>query len=419
MRLVELPPWVIYPILFFVFYISFFYLIVWLTRKNEVCDAKKPYPTVSFVIPAKNEEKRISKCIISIIKQSYPGKIIALIVNDASTDNTIQVVKKLQRKYAYLKNRKILILNRKKSQGKKAPVINEGLKKILKEIKSPYISVLDADTMITKEVVKKSVGLFQKDKDIYGITSPLVPYNRNKLLLRLQYIELLMSSFFRNLMGRVNAVTIVPAFSIFRLETFRKLGFYDENNWTEDFEMALRIRSKYFKIAFLDVNSNVVMSEKLKKVKRERLRWAYGTYQNLLKYKHMISPKYGAVGTFFLPIVVVIGLFILMFSLFLFFYEFIYRINMIVHFFILGIDPFLELSISWSRVFLTISDPATLLIFMGVILSLLFFVFAQHELKERINLIDYFLFIFVYSWFLAYVQFEALIRYLLGIKIKW
>lgn len=50
-------------------------------------------PLVSIVIPAYNEEKYISKCIETILDQSYKN-IEIIIVDDGSTDNTKNIIKK-------------------------------------------------------------------------------------------------------------------------------------------------------------------------------------------------------------------------------------------------------------------------------------------------------------------------------------
>ena len=51
---------------------------------------------ISVIIPAYNSEKTIKKCVFSLLNQSYPYfKII--VVNDGSTDNTLDVLKKKTR----------------------------------------------------------------------------------------------------------------------------------------------------------------------------------------------------------------------------------------------------------------------------------------------------------------------------------
>jgi len=57
-------------------------------RKENMC-----YPTISFVAPVHNEEKRISRCIASLFKFAvqYPGFSEIIIVDDGSTDYTYEV----------------------------------------------------------------------------------------------------------------------------------------------------------------------------------------------------------------------------------------------------------------------------------------------------------------------------------------
>jgi chlorobactene glucosyltransferase len=54
-----------------------------------------PLPFISVLIPARNEEKNIRKCIESLLRQNYPNyEIIA--VNDRSTDNTLTILRELE-----------------------------------------------------------------------------------------------------------------------------------------------------------------------------------------------------------------------------------------------------------------------------------------------------------------------------------
>ncbi|MHB1274839.1 MAG: glycosyltransferase family 2 protein [Candidatus Humimicrobiaceae bacterium] len=57
---------------------------------------KKP-PLVSILIPARNEETNIEKCIKAFLKQDYP-KLEILVLDDNSTDSTYNIVKKISEK---------------------------------------------------------------------------------------------------------------------------------------------------------------------------------------------------------------------------------------------------------------------------------------------------------------------------------
>jgi chlorobactene glucosyltransferase len=55
---------------------------------------KKDPPLVSILIPARNEEKNIEKCIKAFLKQDYPNLEI-IVLDDNSSDNTYSIVKKI------------------------------------------------------------------------------------------------------------------------------------------------------------------------------------------------------------------------------------------------------------------------------------------------------------------------------------
>ena len=55
---------------------------------------------VSTIVPVKNEEKYIAKCIESLEESDYPKEKFELIVIDGcSVDKTVDIFKKLQKKY--------------------------------------------------------------------------------------------------------------------------------------------------------------------------------------------------------------------------------------------------------------------------------------------------------------------------------
>lgn len=52
-------------------------------------------PFVSIVVPARNEEKSIERCIRSLLNQDYPGFEI-IVIDDNSTDNTSKILKNIK-----------------------------------------------------------------------------------------------------------------------------------------------------------------------------------------------------------------------------------------------------------------------------------------------------------------------------------
>lgn len=109
--------------------------------------------TVSIVIPAYNEEKDLGKCLFSLKKQNFAGKMEIIVVDDGSTDKTIDVA----RRY----NVKVLT----QSHGGPGKARNLGAKKAKGEI----LVFVDSDMYFDKNYVKNLVLPLMKE-DIIGTT---------------------------------------------------------------------------------------------------------------------------------------------------------------------------------------------------------------------------------------------------------
>lgn len=55
---------------------------------------QKPYPLVSVLIPARNEERNIKKCVSSLLKSEYP-RLEIIVLDDESNDRTYEIAKML------------------------------------------------------------------------------------------------------------------------------------------------------------------------------------------------------------------------------------------------------------------------------------------------------------------------------------
>lgn len=108
-------------------------------------------PTVSVVVPVYNAEKYIGKCCESIFSQTYEN-IEVIIVNDGSTDRSMEIVGKLlDGKFAHIKP-KVKIINQ-KNQG--SPVARHTG---IVNATGDFLIQLDADDWVSKRMVEKMVG---------------------------------------------------------------------------------------------------------------------------------------------------------------------------------------------------------------------------------------------------------------------
>ncbi len=97
--------------------------------------------TVDVVIPAHNEARTISLALASLVQQTKaPRKVF--VVDDASTDETVEVVKA----FTSLNALDIVLIERKENRGK-----TPSLKQIAKFSDAEVLFVLDGDTVLDSE----------------------------------------------------------------------------------------------------------------------------------------------------------------------------------------------------------------------------------------------------------------------------
>lgn len=110
---------------------------------------------VSVLIPSYNSSQYISTTLDSIINQTYPNLEI-LVCDDASKDNTVEVVKEYQKK-----DNRIKLIANKENLGI-ALNMNNGIK----ECKGKYIAILDADDWAYPYRIEEQVKVMETDESI-------------------------------------------------------------------------------------------------------------------------------------------------------------------------------------------------------------------------------------------------------------
>ena len=131
-------------------------------RGNVAVDAKYE-PTVSILIPARNEEKVIGRLLQQMTKLTYPRhKLQVITIDDASSDSTTQIAEEFSKRYSFIE----VVHRDKKTGGKgKASAMNCGLKRSTGEIvlcfDADYYPQRDIVEKLVKEFVNPTVGVVQ------------------------------------------------------------------------------------------------------------------------------------------------------------------------------------------------------------------------------------------------------------------
>lgn len=97
---------------------------------------------ISIVIPVYNVENYIERCISSVLKQTFK-EIEIIVVNDGSTDNSLEICKKYENE-----DSRIVLISQ--LNGGLSDARNTGIKKA----KFPYITFLDSDDWIDETFIE-------------------------------------------------------------------------------------------------------------------------------------------------------------------------------------------------------------------------------------------------------------------------
>lgn len=126
---------------------------------------KQNHPLVSINLLTYNAEKYIKSCLGSVFSQDYP-ELEVLIIDNASTDGTIEYLKKLPKKP------NLHIIFNKKNIGFAAGH-NQGIRKS----KGNFILCLNQDVVLDSNFVSEAIKTFQMDSKIASVQGKLLRWN--------------------------------------------------------------------------------------------------------------------------------------------------------------------------------------------------------------------------------------------------
>ncbi|MFA5174173.1 MAG: glycosyltransferase [Candidatus Pacearchaeota archaeon] len=372
----------------------------------------KELPKVSVLIPAYNEEESIEKTIRSILASDYPEKKLEIIViDDGSKDRTLELARKFEPRIKVYT----------KENGGKARALNFAIEKCTGEI---FFS-MDADTFVEPYSLKKMVRYF-KDPQIMCVSPAIVIYNPKSILQRIQAIEYLLGLFLRKTFAFLNAIHITPgAFSAYRKTFVEKYGGYNPDNLTEDLELTLRVQYHDYRIEnATDAPAYTIAPNKFTHLLKQRRRWYAGLMKNLWDYKKMISPRYGDMGAFVIPIAVISIIFAIIMTTYFFFNALIRLKNEL---FLLNNVGF-DFGSIWSLngyilerfFFLLFSNPVFIFILLFMIVFAGYLFYASKRLGRLAGLgINLPLFFLFFATLFGFWWLVSIFYLLIGKKISW
>ncbi len=250
-------------------------------------------PKVSVILPTYNRASYLDRAISSVLNQSY-SDFELIIVDDASKDNTEEVVK------SFDDERIIYIKNEKNLGG--AGARNVGIRRAVGE----YIAFQDSDDEWHPEKLKIQMEVFEKvEPDVAVVYTAFVRKVGDKeFIVPPPSVKKREGNIYRELLYHVNFVGTPTA--VVRKKAIERVGYFDERfprlqDWDLFLRLAKHYRFKFIKKPLLtayDIPGNI--SSNLDALIRA-LRLLLGKhYEEIRRDRKLISKFYQRLGEAFL-----------------------------------------------------------------------------------------------------------------------
>ena len=248
---------------------AFVAMALLLDRRPKVI-VDQHYPPVTILIAAYNEGASIASTLSGIFLQDYPADIRIIVINDGSSDETVDSVKALQSDHP---NLELVDLGH---NGGKASALNHGLAKCTTDI----IISIDADSYILKDGVRHLVGRYLSDpintKAVAG--EILIRNSRENWVTKAQEWDYFLGIATIKRIQSLFQGTLVAqgAFSLYDRKTVLELGGWPEMVG-EDIVLTWRILSAGYRVGHAeDALAFTDCPNTLSKFIHQRRRWSRG-----------------------------------------------------------------------------------------------------------------------------------------------
>jgi glycosyltransferase involved in cell wall biosynthesis len=229
-----------------------------------------PMPTISVIIPTRNEEQGIAECLTAVFNQSFkPFEVI--IVDGRSTDNTIKVASKFPVK-VFTESEPSSLPNARNIGAENA--------------QGNILFIMDADVIIDKDCIMNAVKYFE-DPQIIGVI-PIENYIAHSKLEKIQI------DWYRGSANPIRSGIGISVFAEFlRKSIFERVKFDPCLGYGEDGDFQRRMLSSYGNSGKIVRSSDSIISahycHTLKDL-RSQYSWYGRTFRGYLRKNFLLKP---------------------------------------------------------------------------------------------------------------------------------
>lgn len=213
-------------------------------------------PSVSVLIPARNESENIEKCVISILKQDYPNFEV-IVLDDISEDDTLLKLENIKKRYPQLQ----IYENDKLPDGWTGK--NFACYTLSKYARGDWLLFTDADTVHSKNSISASVDAIISEKaELLSIMPELIMETLPEKL----FMPLVHFAFFSfiplglmNVIEEPRVVIALGPYMLINTKFYRKMGGHEKikGKIVDDLQLAQEVKRNGGKVVFFDGQDDV------------------------------------------------------------------------------------------------------------------------------------------------------------------
>lgn len=229
-------------------------LYFWRLARHRAARTPLPQPSVSVLVPARNEEATIGACVTSLLHQNYP-EFDVIVLDDGSTDSTGAILDALAEAYPRLKVAHV---------GDTLPIGWNGKSyachRLAKQAAGEWLLFTDADTQHSPQSIALGVAqAIALDVDLlsaFPAQKTLSWSERILVSFIVDFLPLVGLDFYAIWSGKDTRVAANGQYLLVRASSYRKAGGHAAiiRETLDDFALATYFRLGGYKIALIDGN---------------------------------------------------------------------------------------------------------------------------------------------------------------------
>ena len=249
-----------------------FYLVLWMRSTPAKKDRVKKsvsrlenseqyaksanYPLVSIIVPARNEERNIRRCVESLLEQSYPNFEV-IVVDDGSTDDTPNILENIIQTHPQSNRLWVQRLRDELPEGwaGKPHAIHAGVQ----ESHGEWLLFTDADTWHAPNALHCALtAALHTGSDLYTLgTAQELPGFWEKVMMPMAYLGISMMYPIKKVNDPLSSIAIANGqFILIRRAVYDILGGYARpelrNTLLDDRDLANTVKQQGFKLRLED-----------------------------------------------------------------------------------------------------------------------------------------------------------------------